>query len=137
MRASKYIQMISYNTNRSEITKKILEIINPEYGDSDLRSAIITWWINIRPNGGLGLTETGHTAFERAQLEQYTFEVDIPLPTIYVIAMRCDRAISCPYYLRYIQRQRYISVYDSRIAMMIQLHGSFSSYLNYLENSDD
>lgn len=129
--------MIKYVTDRSAITKKVLEIVQPDYTETDLNIARLRWWLNIRSSGGLGLTDAGHAAFQRAELEHYTFLVDIPLPTIYVIAMRVDRVLPGPYILRYIQRQRYITVYDSRVAMMIQLHGSFVSYLESLENKDD
>lgn len=129
--------MIKYVTDRSAITKKVLEVIYPEYTEADLIAARLRWWGNIRSSGGLGLSEAGHEAFQRANLEHYTFLVDISLPTIYVIAIRVDRALPSPHILRYIDRKRYITVYDSRVAMMIQLHGSFMSYLESLENSND
>lgn len=129
--------MIKYVTDRSAIIKKVLGIIEPEYTEADFNIARLCWWVNIRSSGGLGLTDAGHAAFQRANLEHYTFLVDIPLPTIYVIAMRVDRVLPGPYILRYIDRKRYITVYDSRVAMMIQLHGSFVSYLESLENSND
>lgn len=91
----------------------------------------------MRGSGGLGLTEVGYQMFEEAKLEHYTFDVDIPWSLIHVIGLRCDRAIPCPFFLHGTIPKRYISVYDSRVAVMIQLHGSFSSYLTYLENNND
>ena len=129
--------MIEYVTDRYKITQKILEIIHPEYGPADLKRASVSWWVNIRTGGGLGLTDVGFKAFQLADLESYTYEVDIQKQTIYVIGMRVDRVLSSPYYLRYIKRDRYITVYDTRIAMMIKLYGTFSSYIESLESKND
>lgn len=118
----------------------MLRLVYPDWNDQDdygLSSALRTWWVNLRSSGGLGLTTTGFQMFKDAKLEYYDFEVSESMSAIYFIAVRCDRVIPCPYYLRYIGRKRYITVYDSRVAMMIQLHGSFMSYLESLENSND
>lgn len=132
--------MIRYCTNRTEITRTVLRLVYPDWNDESgygLSSALRTWWVNLRDSGGLGLTATGHQMFEKAKLEHYTFDVDITLSLMPVIGLRCDRAILCPFFLHYTGRKRYISVYDSRVAMMIQLHGSFDSYLTHLESNND
>lgn len=125
--------MSPYIQNREEITKQVLSQINPEYKLDDLRNAMSTWWVNIRDSGGLGLTERGNECFMEANLERYAFKIDKPTPSLAVYAVEIDRKFPSPYHLKYIKRDRYIIVYDTRIATMVQLYGSVSEYVNSLE----
>ena len=62
--------MISYVTNKEEITRKILPLIDStEISDFDY--AMKTWWVNIRNTGGLCLTALGDKVFRQAKIECY------------------------------------------------------------------
>lgn len=126
--------MSQFVTDRSTITKKILEIISPEHSEAEFHAAMITWWVNIRSHGGLGLTDTGYQSFSKANLENYTFFINNVTPSLFIYALEIDRKLPSPYYLRYIKRDRYITIYDTRIATMIQLYGNVMDYINTLEN---
>lgn len=126
--------MSEFVKNRNAITRKILGIVMPDYSDEMLDNSLLTWWVNIRSTGGLGLTDVGYQAFTKADLENYTFFIDKATPSLHIYAVEIDRKIPSPYYLRYIKRDRYITVYDTRVATMIQLYGSVHDYISKLEN---
>jgi hypothetical protein len=128
--------MIKFVKDKNIICSAILEIIHSEYTDDDLARATKTWWVNIRDRGGLGLTETGYEAFLKAEIENYTFLLE-KTPSLILYALELNKKIPCPYHVRYIKRERYITVYDTRVAVMIQLHGNVKDYLNTLENLYD
>lgn len=128
--------MIKFVKDKKIICSAILKIIYPEHTDDDLTRATKTWWVNIRNTGGLGLTDTGYEAFLKAEIENYTFLLE-KTPSLILYALELNKKIPCPYYLRYIKRERYITVYDTRVAVMIQLHGNVKDYLNTLENLYD
>jgi hypothetical protein len=124
-------------TDRPVITETVLALIQPEYTQEDVHKAEATWWTSwttAHRRGGFGLTELGNSKFVLAELESYTFHLDKAMPSLLVYALEIDRKMICPYFLRYIKQDRYITVYDSRVAVTIQLHGNFSSYLNNLED---
>lgn len=126
--------MSNFVKDRSVITKKILEIISPDHSQDEFEIAMITWWVNIRNNGGLGLTDTGYQSFSKAKLENYTFFINNVTPSLFIYALEIDRKLPSPYYLRYIKRDRYITVYDTRVVTMIQLYGNVMDYISTLEN---
>jgi hypothetical protein len=119
--------MISYVTNKEEITRKILPLIDStEILDFDY--AMKTWWVNIRNTGGLCLTSLGDKMFRQAKIECYDLILDW---TNYSNAgmLMLDRKMPCPYYIHFASKQNFVSVYDSRVAMMITLHGGVEKFL--------
>lgn len=131
--------MTKFVTDRSAITKQILGIIKPDYNHDDVNRAVKKWWANLRSTGGLRLTEAGYEAFTQAEIEAYLFqgkklglvEDFIALNTMY---LKLDRRLPCPYYLGYPGPVLRLWVYDSRVGMMIELHGTLLDYLNTLED---
>lgn len=133
--------MISYVTNKEEITRKILPLIDStEILDFDY--AMKTWWVNIRDTGGLSLTTLGDKVFRQTKIECY----DLILGwTNYSNAcmLMLDRKMPCPYYIYIASKQNFVRVYDSRVAMMITLHGGVEKFLknkidiHYSETNND
>lgn len=122
--------MISYITNKEEITRKILPLIDStEISDFDY--AMKTWWVNIRSTGGLFLSSLGDEMFRLAQIEYHDLTADWGSMAA---ALKLDRKMPCPYYLYVNNKQKFIRVYDSRVAMLITLHGSIQ---NFLQNKSD
>lgn len=129
--------MTKYITDKTVITRQILTIIYPDHTQTDLDLVMIQWWSNIRPTGGLGLTEEGHRAFTNAGIEPHRvwgkklgLNGNGVIPTGR-IRLQLDRCLPCPYYMgQYLA----LTVYDSRVAMMIELYGSVLDYLNTLED---
>jgi hypothetical protein len=133
--------MISYVTNKEEITRKILPLIDStEILDFDY--AMKTWWVNIRDTGGLCLTALGDKVFRQAKIECY----DLILGwTNYSNAgmLMLDRKMPCPYHIHFASKQNFVRIYDSRVAMMITLHGGVEKFLknkidiHYSETNND
>jgi hypothetical protein len=49
------------------------------------------------------------------------------------LSISLDKKMTTPYYFSSADRRQKIKIYDSRIAMIIVLHGTFELYLNTLE----
>jgi len=126
--------MINFPT-RSEITEKILSILNPDYTADDLHNANVTWWKNIRSTGGYGLTYAGSQAFEKAEIEFQEFDEG---PSGYMsmmsMSLTLDTKMVTPYYFYSNEKRRKVKIYDSRIAMLITLYETVNDYINTLDN---
>jgi hypothetical protein len=126
--------MINFPT-RSEITEKILSILNPDYTADDLHNANVTWWKNIRSTGGYGLTYAGSQAFEKAEIEFQEFDEG---PSGYMsmmsMSLTLDTKMVTPYYFYSNEKRRKVKIYDSRIAMLITLYETVNDYIKTLDN---
>jgi hypothetical protein len=133
--------MISYVTNKEEITRKILPLIDStEISDFDY--AMKTWWVNIRNTGGLCLTALGDKVFRQAKIECYDLIFSWTNFNNSSV-LKLDRKMPCPYHLYVSNKQNFVRVYDSRVAMMIALQGGIEHFLknkvdiNYSETDND
>lgn len=102
-----------------EITKKVLEILNPEYKDADYRAAIKTWWQNPRnkDNGGLRLTDVGYNALNRAGLKDYYVKFESPIFYSNQLIIWLDNLIDCPFYIT----NKGIYVFGEKMAVQLVL----------------
>ncbi len=124
--------MTNFVVDKAEITKKVLSIIRDgQYTQSDVELALIKWWSNIRNNGGLKLTDYGVRAFKDAGLEYF----DYPFRNLSSsVLIKFDRYMPCPYHLELCAAGKWqIRIYDSRIAMLIGLHGTIIDYVDSLD----
>jgi len=132
--------MTTFVTDKKTIINAVLLLL-PEDETETLDIAMKTWWTNIRRTeglgltGGLGLTEHGDSMFQLAKLESSDFEIT-PDPTIGLLfmAIMINRELTCPHFLYYVKKKRYIRLYDSRIAMLIALEGSINQYISKIVN---
>ena len=125
---------MAYFPERTTITKKILSIINPDYSVFDFDTAMVTWWQNIRSTGGFGLTYAGSQAFAKAEIEFQEFDNGESSHMGNVgLSIGLDSKMITPYYFYSTDRRQKIKIYDPRIAMLITLHETVSSYLTTLE----
>jgi hypothetical protein len=101
--------------------------------------AMKKWWMTVRSDRGLRLTEAGDLAFRYAEIEYYeyicNFEKD---QSKHSIILELSKKIKCPYYLgvnklENKKNQPYIRLYDSRIAVMVSLYGNITEYLKSLK----
>lgn len=122
--------MTKFVRDREEIVKKIL-LLNDQNLDN-LAEAMNTWWVNIRSNGGLELTKTGDYEFLKAKLYYECFEFCKNYNYNSVFYLKLNKFFPCPYFLFTVTKKRYIRVYDSRITMLIHLHGNIHEYINSL-----
>lgn len=119
--------MSYFAVDKNTITRKVLGLINQEYTKKEELYARKSWWINIRTNGGLRLTEQGFNSFQLAQLENWSFELPKYLSS--EILLKLDKHLSCPYYITF-GTTNYIKIYDSRIATIIILYSNIIDFLN-------
>ena len=104
------------------------------------------WWVTGRSSDSLRLTDEGRQAFDQAEIEFF----DYPLFTeqelknmskAFVEGSKFTmklKKINCPFYIgkkTQYSKSLYIRVYDSKVAMMIGLYGTFTEYLDSIRKS--
>jgi hypothetical protein len=124
--------MTNFVVDKAAITKKVLSIIRDgQYTQSDVELALFKWWSNIRTNGGLKLTDQGHRAFNDADLEHFGYPFGKWSTSL---LLKFDRYMPCPYYIGHIVPNKWhVQIYDSRVAMLIGLHGTIIDYVDSLD----
>ena len=93
------------------------------------------WFATGRTGNGLRLTEEGFKCFTDSDITFYDFPVDffafskgiVVKPEIFTMSL--NKNIGCPYYLIAKKASVYLRLYDSKIAMMIDLYGCVEEYL--------
>jgi hypothetical protein len=120
--------------DKAKITKAVLGILNPQFTDADFDRAMKTWWKNIRPNGGLGLTIYGAEQFDLADIESFAhpFQGEVSITSWTQDVLKLDRKMPCPYMLMYQKTRLYVVVYDSSISTMIHLTETVEQFINTL-----
>lgn len=130
--------MIEFITDKSRITEAVMNLIKDKHPDLTVERAKKLFWQNIRDTGGLGLSYAGYMAFKTAELESwefpYTSSTKYGTLSLLSYAVIVDRKLPCPWYINGIKKEKFITVFDSRVATMITLHGDFGQYLETLEN---
>lgn len=123
--------MIDKNT----ITKIILENLpaNNPWQDLPFEKVLFQWWTTGRNKHSLKLSEVGKQAFDMAEIQFYRYDLEVDKTNFPQLMIHLGKKIKCPFYVGFktrIYKSAYIDIYDSKIAMMINLYGSFKDYLN-------
>lgn len=127
--------------NKEDITKAIVDILEIDISQpkNSLDDLIFKWWATGRTGSGLRLTEEGHKAFTDAEIEFYDFPLfnkgldGMKANEFKNFTLKLGKRLNCPFYIGIKNQQvrsAYIRVYDSKIAVMIELYGTFTEYLN-------
>jgi hypothetical protein len=118
------------------ITEAVLaELPNNKQVDSTADGLMMRLWMSGRQDG-LRLTEYGDFIFRMAEIEYYQSDFKLREGTSeHAYVMEINKKIKCPFYLGVNKiegkkKQPYIRLYDSKIAMMIELYGDIVSYLD-------
>jgi hypothetical protein len=118
--------------SREDITRRVLELL-PFNDDSEDQRALKNWWyITSSISTNLRLTDLGDHAFRMADLEYR----DLPWTTHAITENFAGiltklGTLECPFYTGKKNRTEiWIRIYDSRVAVMIVLHGSVENYIN-------
>jgi hypothetical protein len=126
---------------KEEITKAIIDILEidnsqPKFSTNDV---MFKWWATGRAGSGLRLTEDGMEAFSQADLEYFDFPIfvdnkyqGLKKEDLKKFTLNLGKKLKCPWYIglkNQTAKSAYIRIYDSKIAMMITLYGSFLEYL--------
>lgn len=119
----------------TDIILKNLPSVHP-WCELHFEKILFKWWATGRSNNSLRLTEDGKFAFDLADIEFYEYplitksnQIEEIKFTKYTIEL--GKKIKCPFYIGHKNRMlksAYIRLYDSKIAMMVSLYGSFHEY---------
>ena len=117
------------------ITLGLLQQV-PEDRRESWDQALVTWWANIRPEGGLRLTRHGYDILKNV-LEMESWELDLSGSTDKSlinkkIILALDRKLEWPYYLDFNPRKktRRIVFFGSREALMATMYGDLEKWLS-------
>ena len=125
-------------TNKQSLKETITIAVLAQLPDVDrisLKTALLTWWMNIRKEGGLRLSALGDLAFRQAEIEYYEYPFNLVLDgSIHGFMLELNKKIKCPYFLGVNKdtdkkNKPYIRLYDSKVAMMVSLYGNINEYL--------
>lgn len=117
-----------------------LPIENP-WKDITIEKCTFSWWATGRASTSLRLTEEGKNAFDLAEIAYYEYplinnEDDLEKLKLTGFTIKLGKKLNCPFYLglkNRLYKSAYIRLYDSKIAMMINLYGNFYEYFNNLK----
>ena len=122
------------------MTKKSLKhiitetVLNQADHQMTFDEAMQKWWMTMRQDSGLRLTEMGDLSFRFADIAFYDYDFDIRLDDgWHNFILDMNKKIKCPYYVGLNKtkdvKQPYIRLYDSKIAVMVSLYGNINDYL--------
>jgi hypothetical protein len=126
---------------KRDLTQVLIDILEIDQSQpkNTINDLLFKWWATGRSGSGLRLTEDGMTAFSQAEIEYYDFPVfsngkykDIKKEDLKKFTLNLGKKLKCPWYIGLKNQQpksAYIRIYDSKIAMMITLYGSFLEYI--------
>jgi hypothetical protein len=128
--------MTSVKSHKLIITEAVLaELPHNQIVDSTADNLMMRIWMSGRQDG-LRLTEYGDFIFRMAEIEYYQSDFKLRQGiSEHAYVMEINKKIKCPFYLGVNKiegkkKQPYIRLYDSKIAMMIELYGDIVSYLD-------
>ena len=119
------------NENKLKITQAVLaQLPSTNY---PIETTIKDWWFT-KSNEGLRLTLVGDTSFRLAQIEYFDLPLEVKQANWHKFILDCSKKIKCPYYIgvnknEHKQKEAFIRIYDSKIAMLTTLYGSIQEYL--------
>lgn len=121
------------------ITEAVLAQIpktNRQFHEAKIEDLVFRWWFSGKHLDGLRLTDEGITAFALADIEFYNFNFKSPHQSYYSFIVELNKKIECPYYLglNKVDKTFYIRLYDSKIAMMLNLYGDLKEYLGSIKD---
>lgn len=131
--------MTSYKSTKQKITESVLAEIPAShrlYHNLPIEDVIFKWWATGRQEG-LRLTDEGMSAFQIADIEFYDFDFVKEGQSYHSFIIELSRKIKCPYYIGVNKKDKiktfYLRLYDSKIAVMLNLYGSLQEYLNSIK----
>jgi hypothetical protein len=116
------------------VTKSVIKELNDD-AIWNFDDAMKQWWMIVRLDGGLRLTEQGDLAFRYAKIEYYNYDFVINDTTSswHTYLLELNKKLKCPYYIGVNKvndsKKPFIRLYDSKVAMMVSLYGNIADYL--------
>jgi hypothetical protein len=120
---------------KADVTRLIVSQLNTNIWTFE--TAMKDWWYTSATSDGMRLTDVGDLSFRQAEFEFYEIVMALDRKmSFYQFITELNNKIKCPYYI-FTDHARVskIRLYDSRIAMMITLHGGLFGYLRSIKSS--
>lgn len=120
--------------NKKKLTEIILNNLpsNSPWHNIDIDKLLFEWWFTGRNSNNLRLTDKGKEAFELAEIEYFDFDLKLEKQEHTKFLLFVGKKLTSPYFFGLKNRfykSVYIRVFDSKLAMLITLYGSFDEYL--------
>ena len=125
------IRFILNVRDKRRLTKELIDLL-PDQQRISVDSAIPSWWLNIRRNGGMRLTGLGYQVFvDDLELEHYSYSIDDPVLFNQHTILKLDRKMQMPYYIHAIKGiPKQIVFFGSKEAVMVNLYGNLQQFLD-------
>jgi hypothetical protein len=118
-------------TTKELLTQQLVNLL-PTHIKITEQDAMVTWWYNIRRDGGLRLTPLGfHVLKNDLELENFVYLIDNPTMWSKKLLLDLDRKMRFPYF---IEKGTRIYFFSGKEAMMINLYGDLKSWLKNYES---
>lgn len=104
---------------KTEITRKVLDILRPDTNEKDFKKFFAKWWVSTRKKevGGLRLTEDGYDALINAGIKSYRVVFYEPIQYSNQIIIWLDQLIDCPFYIT----KKEVYVFSDKLAVQLIL----------------
>lgn len=112
---------------KTEITQGLVKLL-PDQERITVEEASVSWYHNIREQGGLRLTAEGFRVLSQVLgLNHWRFVISTPKSVNKKTLLEMDRKIKFPYYIE--KRNRGVIFFSSREAMMVTMYGDLTKWL--------
>jgi len=117
--------------NKLKLTEELVAQL-PEEKRISVESARVSWWFNLRPNGGLRLTALGWYALtDTLDLEFYEYKIKDPISFNQHTILALDRKLKMPYYIVATKGMpKAIIFFGSKEAVLANLYGNLEKFLD-------
>jgi hypothetical protein len=116
------------STRKLDIVTGLLPTV-PKAIRETVDQAMITWWMNLRSEGGLRLTDHGYKIMHNVlDIESWSVDISTPknaLSKKVILAM--DKKLDWPYYIAVGKKK--VVFFSSKEAMMASLYGDLKAWL--------
>lgn len=125
------------NFDKVKVTQVIYDQLKDKLNpNTSVDTLIKAYWYTGKTSKNLRLTEEGKLAFEHLNIEFYEYPVNLEKEKFIPYITTLGKKLKTPFYIGFknrLYKSAYIRIYDSKIAMLINLYGDFSEYLNTLK----
>jgi hypothetical protein len=117
--------------NKLKLTEQLVSQL-PEKQRISVESARVSWWYNLRPTGGLRLTQLGWFALAQdLDLEFYEYKRQDPVSFNQYTILALDRKLKMPYYIVVSKGvPKAVIFFGSKEAVLANLYGSLEKFLD-------
>ena len=129
---TKFTQPRNDKRSRKQIITEAVLAQLPSINDP-IEKTISEWWFT-KSGEGLRLTPIGDFAFRTAEIEFFDLPLSVKHESWYSFVSNCGKKLKCPYYIGVNKNDTklanpFIRLYDSKIAMLVELYGGIQEYL--------